>query len=129
MDIATELGAAEGFSTQRLCLYIPDRDKDGGEIANVDRWVQEAREILSRIGGGATALPPADGTWEKENGELLWERTRLVYCFIDPDRFEENIASLRGFLHRFGREANQGEVVVEFDGQFYRVRIFDKKAG
>lgn len=78
MDLAKEFGAEEAFSTQKLCLYIPDKDKDGVKVHNYENWVKEAREILGHIGGGATALPPADGTWEKENGEILWEQTRLV---------------------------------------------------
>lgn len=127
MNLAKGLGAEEGFSTQKLCLYIPDRDKNDGEVPDYEQWVREAREILSRIGGGATALPPADGTWEKESGEILWEHTRLVYCFVDPDRFEANIGALRTFLHRFGRETDQGEVVAEFDGRFYRIRTFDEQ--
>jgi hypothetical protein len=129
MDIAKELGADEEFSTQKLCLYIPDKDRDGAAIANHEQWVKEAREILSRIGGGSTALPPADGTWERESGEILWEQTRLVYCFIDPDRFEAKVKDLRSFLHRFGRDTNQGEVVVEFDGRFFRIREFDEPTG
>jgi hypothetical protein len=129
MDLAKELGAVEDVSTQKLCLYIPDKDKVGGEIRGHDEWVKAARELLSQIGGGATALPPADGTWEMETGEILWERTRLIYCFIDPDLFEANIKKLRGFLHRFGRETNQGEVVVEFDGRFLRIRAFDHQTG
>jgi hypothetical protein len=129
MDLANEFGAEEEFSTQKLCLYIPNKDKDGGEVRDYERWVKEAREILSRIGGGTTALPPADGTWEKENGEILWEQTRLVYCFVDPDRFEVNITNLRSFLHRFGRETSQGEVVVEFDGRFYRIKTYDEPTG
>ncbi len=79
MDIAKELGADEEFSTQKLCLYIPDRDKDGHQVRDHEQWVNEARAILSQIGGGSTALPPADGTWEKAPGEILWEQTRLVY--------------------------------------------------
>ena len=129
MDLAKEFGAEEACSTQKLCLYIPNKDKDGGDVLDYERWVKEAREILSRIGGGTTALPPADGTWEKENGEILWEQTRLVYCFVDPDRFEANIKNLRSFLHRFGRETSQGEVVVEFDGRFYRIIIYDEPTG
>lgn len=129
MDIAQEFGAGEEFSTQKLCLYIPDKDKEGSKIPNHKQWVREAREILSRIGGGSTALPPADGTWEKESGEILWEQTRLIYCFIVPDRFEASVKELRSFLHRFGRETNQGEVVVEFDGRFFRITNFDESTG
>ena len=35
----------------------------------------------------------------------------------------------RGFLHRFGRQTNQGEVVVEFDGRFYRIKTYDEPTG
>lgn len=129
MDLARELGANEDFSTQKLCLYLPDKDKDGREVRDLEDWVKEAREILSQIGGGATALPPADGTWVKDDGGILWEHTHLVYSFVDPDRFEESIRHLRDFLHRFGRETNQGEVVVEFDGTFFRIRTYDEKTG
>jgi hypothetical protein len=130
MDLGKELGAEEEFTTtQRLCLYIPNKDKDGGDVPDYERWVKEAREILSRIGGGTTALPPADGTWEKANGEILWEQTRLVSCFVYADRFEANLKNLRTFLHRFGRETNQGEVVVEFDGRFFRIKRYDEPTG
>jgi hypothetical protein len=52
-----------------------------------------------------------------------------VYCFVDAARFEANIKNLRSFLHRFGRETIQGEVVVEFDGQFFRIKIYDDPTG
>jgi hypothetical protein len=127
MDIAEEFGADKGFSTQKLCLYMPNKDKSGRLIRNHEKWVKEAREILSRI--GTTALPPADGTWEKESGEILWERTHLIYCFIDADEFEAHVKDLRGFLHRFGSRTKQGEVVVEFDRQFFRITKFDEQPG
>jgi hypothetical protein len=34
-----------------------------------------------------------------------------------------------GFLHRFGRETNQGEVIVEYDGRFYHIKKFAELAG
>src|SRR5947207_1798094 len=111
MDLAKELGAQEGFSTQRLTLYLPNKDRDGLELPDHTGWVAQARELLSRIGGGATALPPADGTWVNETGNLLWEQTKIVYCYINPDHFLTSIGRLRQFLHDFGRTTNQGEVV------------------
>ena len=126
--LARVLGALEEPSIQQLTLYIPNKDKNGKQIKNFDRWVEEAQRILARIGGGSTALPPADGTWlNPENDKIIREKTKIVYAYIFPDKFEENIVALREFLHRFGRETNQGEVVVEFDGQFYRIRKFDAR--
>jgi hypothetical protein len=40
-----------------------------------------------------------------------------------------NMARLREFLHRFGRETNQGKVVFEFDGNFWPIDKFDSPAG
>lgn len=126
LDLGAELGAGNECSTQRLTLYIPDKDKHGRKLRDQNRWVKEARELLTRIGGGATAFPPADGTWVTDEGEILWERTRIIYCFVFPDRFREQVKNLREFVHRFGRETNQGEVVVEFDGLFFRIREFEQ---
>lgn len=124
--LARVLGALEEPSIQQLTLYIPNKDKNGKQIKNFERWVQEAERILARIGGGATALPPADGTWlNPESGDIVHEKTKIICTYVYPDKFEENIGSLREFLHRFGRETNQGEVVIEFDGRFYRIRKYD----
>jgi hypothetical protein len=126
--LAKLLGAVDEPSFQRLTLYIPDKDKNGKVIKKLNDWLRKAREMLTVIGGGATALPPADGTWlNPENEETVWEKTTLIYTYVDPDRFEDNIRSLRAFLHAFGRQTNQGEVVFEFDGRFYRIRKYDRE--
>ncbi len=126
--LAKLLGSVEEPSFQRLTLYIPDKDRDGIEIKELNKWIGKAREILTAIGGGATALPPADGTWlNPENSEIIWEKTTMIYTYVDPDKFEENIRSLRAFLHAYGLRTNQGEVVFEFDGRFYRIRKYDSK--
>ncbi len=82
LDLGVELGATEAASTQRLSLYVPNKDRNGRKVLNYERWVTEARTLLSLIGRGATALPPADGTWENDKGTLIWEQTRIVYCFV-----------------------------------------------
>jgi len=128
------LGAMEEPSAQQLTLYLPNKDKNGKIVKNINKWVKEAQKVLITIGGGSTAMPPADGSWldpEKASNDdfekdIVWEKTRIVYTFIEPDKFESNLSLLRDFLHRFGRETNQGEVVFEFDGKFYRIREYDK---
>jgi hypothetical protein len=122
------LGAVEAPSIQQLTLYIPNKDKNGKQIKNLNRWIKEAQKILTYIGNGATSLPPADGAWlNPDNSEIIWGKTRIIYTYIEPDKFEENFRSLREFLHRFGRETNQGEVVLEFDGRFYRIQKYDSQ--
>lgn len=128
LDLGKELGATGQPSTQRLTLYLPDKDRSENLVAHHDDWVQEARMLLTRIGRGATAFPPVDGSWEKPDQSVLWEQTRIIYTFIDPDRFAANLAALREFLHRFGRETNQGEVKFEFDGWIWTITDYDAPA-
>ena len=128
LDLAKVLGTEEAPSTQQLVLYIPNKDKDGKQIKYLNRWLKEAREVLTKIGGGATAFPPADGTWlNPKTNRTIWEKTTIIYTYIYSDKFEENIRLFREFLHRFGRETNQGEIVFEFDGRFYRILKYDSK--
>jgi hypothetical protein len=125
LDLGKELGATEEPSSQRLTLYVPNKDRNGGLILDHEGWCKEAQELLTAIGNGATAYPPVDGTWRKPDGSDLWEQTKIIYTYIEPDKLAANTARLREFLHRFGRETNQGQVVFEFDGGFWPIDRFD----
>jgi hypothetical protein len=127
-NLGKELGATEEPSAQRLTLYLPNKDRVGDLIDGHEKWTREAQKLLTEIGGGATAFPPADGTWRKPDGSDLWEQTRMVYTYIDPDKLAANMSRLRTFLHRFGRETNQGKVVVEFDGWLWSIDKYDPPA-
>ena len=124
--IAKIFGVMEAPSVQQLTLYIPDKDRNGKQIKNRKKWLKEAQQILTYLGGGATAFPPADGTWlNPENNKTIWEKTTIIYTYIDPDKFEQRINLFKEFLHRFGRETHQGEVVFEFDGRFYKINKYN----
>jgi hypothetical protein len=126
IDLGDAVGAEESGSIQRLTLYIPSRDRAGVEF-DPSPWVEEALRLLSRIGGGATAMPPADGSWlDPDHDTLVREKVVLAYTFIDPDQLEAMLPELRRFLHKLGRETGQGEVVCEFDGVLYKIRDYDR---
>ncbi len=136
VSLSEAIGALEEPSVQQLTLYMPHKDKEGNPAENIHKWIKEAQRLLSIIGGGATTTPPADGAWLKravdsiealKDEDIVWEKTTVIYAYIYPDRFEKNLKSLREFLHRFGRETNQGEVVFEFAGEFFRIRKYDSE--
>jgi hypothetical protein len=83
-------------------------------------WVLEAAELLAEIGGGFTILPPVGGGWINDIGDIIWEQPVLVYTFIKPGPFLNAVPRLKEFLRRLGRETDQGEVVVDFDGRLDR---------
>src|SRR6266571_2844332 len=99
LDLGKELGASEQPLGQRLTLYVPNKDRNGALIEGHEDWCKEAQEILTAIGGGATAFPPVEGTWRKPDGTDLWEETKIIYTYVDPDKMVANMARLREFLH------------------------------
>jgi hypothetical protein len=124
LDLAAALGA-EDSSSQCFSIYVPDKDCEGKEIGTQRKWVLEALALLSEVNRGATAMPPVEGGWLSDENEIVWENPVVVYSFIRPDEFVANLPRIREFLHRMGRDTNQGEVAFEFDGRFYRIRKFD----
>ena len=124
VDLADALGA-EDSSAQCFSIYVPNKDCKGNEIGNQRKWVLEAIHLLSEINRGATAMPPVEGGWRNDENEIVWENPVVVYSFILPDEFIGNLPRIREFLHRMGRQTNQGEIAFEYDGRFYRIRKFD----
>lgn len=125
INLAEVLGADGDISTQQIAIYVPNKDCEGNEIGNQRKWVLEAIRLLCEINGGATAMPPVEGGWLNDEEEIIWEHPIIVYSFIRPEPFLAQLDRVREFLHRMGRETNQGEVAFELDGVFYRIRTFD----
>lgn len=125
LNLRKALGASEETSQQLLSLYIPDKDREGRGFGAQRKWILEAAGILTMIGGGVTIMPAVEGGWLNAEGKTIWEHPVVVYCYVRPGPFLEELPRLRQFLHRLGRDTNQGEVVVEFDGRFYRITKFD----
>jgi hypothetical protein len=125
INLGETLGANAGIATQCFTIYVPNKDKSGVDIGTQRQWVLEALGILSRLNGGATAMPPVEGAWRNEQGETIWEHPVVVYSYIKPDLFFANLSEIRTFLHRMGREMNRGEVAFEFEGRFYLISKFD----
>ncbi|MFY9222670.1 MAG: hypothetical protein WAQ98_08370 [Blastocatellia bacterium] len=126
LDLGDILGATSKASLQLLRLYIPNKDRYGKEFGTQRKWVLEAANILADIGGGVTIMPAVEGGWMDENGLIVWEHPIIVYTFIRERQFLDNLPKLREFLHRLGRETNQGEIAFEFDNEFYRITNYDK---
>ena len=126
-DLAEALGAEpHAISPQALSLYIPNKDQHNVEFGTQRKWLLEAGQLLAQIGGGFTIMPAVEGGWvNPERDSIVWENPAIIYTYIKPEQFTQHLPALREFLHRMGRETNQGEVAIEFDHKFYRVTAFD----
>ncbi len=108
----------------RFAIYIPNRDKDG-LVVEQKTWVDKAIRLLSEVGGGATSMPPVTGAWiNPETKDLIIEEPIVVYTYVDPDVFEDNVGKLVDFVREIGRETNQGSMAVEYGDTFFYVDNF-----
>lgn len=122
LDIATAFGATH-VQGQRFAIYIPNQDKDGAPVIQ-SPWINKALQLLSRVGGGATAMPPVTGAWlNPESGKLIIEEPVIVYSYIEGEHFMQHLEELVAFVHELGRMTHQGQIAFEFDGGFYLVDI------
>jgi hypothetical protein len=125
VNLVEAFGAAEEAAQDRITIYIPSRDRDGNAVEFED-WVRRTLELLSEIGGGATRMPPAQGAWlNPASKALIVEEVTLVYSYVDGEALAARLADIRALMHEMGRTLNQGEVVLEVNETFYKIRDFD----
>ncbi len=109
--------------TSLLVLFVPSKDRDGNPI-DQDYWVDEVLTALGRLFRGATAYPRGRGVWrdDERGGDLLKEEPVIVFSYIAQEALTSAaLGELYHTLSRMGREANQGEIGVVIDGQYYGI--------
>ena len=126
--IGEALGARDPAGVFQFVLFVPDKDKNGEPVDQHDYWVGEALAEFGKLFRGATAYPRARGVWRKDEdgGELLFENPTIVVCYAElQDVTRAAMRTLRRFLHRLGRETNQGEVGIVCGDEYWGITEFD----
>jgi len=126
--IADSLGATQPAGTSLFVLFVPSVTRYG-ELIDHDYWVDQALETFATLFRGATAYPRGRGRWrDDEHGRVLVaDEPTIVTCYAAPQEItDQALAHLRAFLHRLGREAQQGEVGIVFDGHYYGITEYDE---
>jgi len=126
-NIKRTLGATRPVGASQVVFFVPNRDREDKPI-NQQHWVDETLNVMGKIFRGATAFPPGRGVWrdDEAGGRLLKEQTVMVVSYIDRKLLTGPVLrSLREFLHRFGREAQQGEVGIVIDSKYYGISRYD----
>lgn len=121
------LGATPPVGTLIIGIFVPSQDREGNELDH-DTWVTGALETLGALFRRATAYPRARGVWRDDvrGGILRYEQPTIVTCYADPKAMTSAAQSrLRTFLHRLGRETNQGEVGIVIGDPYYGITDFD----
>lgn len=124
--IQAALGSTHPVGSEEVTLFIPSKDQMGQPI-DQERWTTAALETMGRLFRGATAFPPGRGVWRDDarGGSLLLETTVMVVAYVNKADLNRSLPELRAFLHRLGREANQGEIGLVIGGDYYGVSTYD----
>lgn len=127
-SLHSALGATHPVGGEQITLFIPGKDRSGRAI-DQDRWTDQALDALGRLFRGATAFPPGKGVWrdDAKSGALLREMTVMVVSYVPKQELRKNPRPLREFLHRFGREADQGEVGIIINNSYYGISKYDER--
>jgi hypothetical protein len=124
------LGAEGAAYREKITLFIAHKDRDGNPVPDVQQWIERAESVLSGIGGGATSQL-VRGAWQGKSGPPLHEDTTLVYSYAPPRAIAKAVDALRDFMHEYGRETRQAEVVLSLenpDGNWF-FKIPEEKYG
>lgn len=126
-DRAKYLGATHPAGTSQVVVFIPSRDREGIPVDQLF-WREEALRVFGTLFRGATAFPPGEGIWRDDEGggALQREQVIMVVSYTNSVGFTEAAWEvLRNFLHRLGKEANQGEVGIVIDSVYYGISRYD----
>jgi hypothetical protein len=109
-------------------VFVPTADRTGKRIKGPS-WTTPTLSALGKLFRGATAYPKGRGVWRDDDaeGNLVFDDTTIVFSYVAPaDLTPAALQELRAFLHRLGRETNQGEVGLVLDGKYLGIASFDE---
>lgn len=122
------LGAMQGERRDFVVtLFVPSQTRNGDPIDH-DFWRVQALEVMTGLFGGATAVE-CQGAWrdDEKGGTIKVERNSTVQSYMAKSSWNRTTAgALAKFLHRMGRESNQGEIGLIVDGEYFPIREFNK---
>jgi hypothetical protein len=82
---------------------------------------------MARLFGGATAIE-GEGAWrdDERGGAIKLEKISTIDSFMAKSSWNSKTVSEFGeFLKQMGREANQGEIGLIVDGEYFLIQEFN----
>lgn len=99
----------------KVAIYVPATVNVNQEVDNTEQVKRTIGE-LSDMFGGATATQ-AVGGWRCANGEVVLEKTTIVYSFCSSEQLVDNFDKVYDICQRIKDEMKQEAVTLEVNGQ------------
>ena len=126
-DTRRWLGAARGERRDFVVtLLVPSLTQDGTPLDHA-AWRARALEVMTRLFGGATAIE-GEGAWrdDERGGAIKLEKISTIDSFMAKSSWNsKTVSELGTFLKQMGREANQGEIGLIVDSEYFLIREFN----
>lgn len=101
----------------KVTVYVP-ATVDVNKAADNTKQVEQTAKVLSECFGGAT-VTPAVGYYMSETGELVTEKTTVVFAYADTAALEQHIDRVIQLCVDIKREMKQESVGLEINGEMY----------
>lgn len=101
--------------SNRVALYVPSTSDINKKLPpeSAARAVNATMRLLSRLFGGATAMP-ANGAWLASNGELVVENVTIVYAYA-AELGVETMNEIRYYASAMRRVLGQDAIALEIN--------------
>lgn len=99
----------------KVAVYVPSTVNVNEQTDNAE-YVRRTIGELADMFGGATATQ-AVGGWRCANGDLVIEKTTIVYSFCSSEQLREHFADVYAICERLKKEMQQEAVTLEINGQ------------
>ena len=103
----------------KISIYIPATTYINTPIDN-KLYVDGALTLLSSLFGGATSSA-ALGAWITAAGQLVKEKTTLVFSYCDSENLKNGIQDVITFCETLKADLKQEAIALEVNGELYFV--------
>jgi hypothetical protein len=121
MQLSEVFGGEESNSSQRITLYLANKNSKSESVKKIDDWLSAGMKLLTEINGGCTAYYNLPGTFKYMDNEniirRISENTHVLYSYIfNSDDFALYSYKIRNFMYDYGFKTDQNAIMIEYSG-------------
>lgn len=114
-------------SSFSITVFLPNRDKQGNLIYDIDRWVDKFSNLFIDIFSGMT-ISFCDGWYKNQSHKIMKEKTVTVSAALFQVQALQNfMIPILELITEFAINTNQESVLISLNGNLKLVEITKKR--